>query len=78
MTGLVADHFVLRDRGYVKPGCFADLVFVDPARIGELATWRLPNAHPAGVDQVYVKGALAWSNGESTGALAGRMLTRTS
>lgn len=76
MTGLVADHFELRDRGYLRAGHHADLVVLDPERVGEVATWRLPNAYPAGVDQVYVNGALAWSRGESTGALAGRILTR--
>ncbi len=77
MTGLVADHFELEGRGYVREGCRADLVVVDPEQVGEQATWRLPNKYPSGINAVLVNGATAVSGGTPTGALAGEMLTRT-
>ena len=77
MTGLVADHFELKDRGYVRPNHFADLVIVDPHAVSETATWLNPNSYPAGIEQVFVNGREAFSRGVSTGALAGQMLTRT-
>ena len=70
MTGLVADHFELKDRGYVRPDHFADLVIVDPHTVSETATWRNPNSYPAGIEQVFVNGREAFSRGVSTGALA--------
>ena len=33
MTGATADRFQLRDRGYLKPGCFADLTIFDEEEI---------------------------------------------
>ncbi|WP_210490879.1 N-acyl-D-amino-acid deacylase family protein [Microvirga antarctica] len=77
MSGLVADHFSLTDRGYLKPDHFADVVIVDPAIVGETATWREPNSYPLGIEHVIVNGKVAFENGHSTGAMAGQMLTRT-
>ena len=78
MTGLAADHFGLKDRGYVREGHWADLVVLNPVTVGERATWRMPNEYPSGIDHVLVNGKSAVSDGETTGALGGRMLTRTS
>ena len=77
MTGLVADHFGLADRGYLRPGCHADLVVLDMDSVAERATWRLPNAYPVGIETVLVGGVAAVEAGALTGALAGKMLTRT-
>ena len=76
MTGLAADHFCLEDRGYVREGCWADLVVLNPVTVGERATWRLPNSYPAGIEHVFVNGEAAVSDGETTGARGGRMLAR--
>jgi N-acyl-D-aspartate/D-glutamate deacylase len=76
MTGLPADHFGLSRRGYVREGYAADLVVLDPARIDERGTWRVPAAYPAGIVSVFVNGREAVRNGEFTGARGGRMLTR--
>ena len=76
-TGLVADHFLLADRGHIREGCWADIVVLNPVSIGERATWRLPNAYPQGVEHVFVNGMAAVRAGSETGALGGRMLTRT-
>jgi N-acyl-D-amino-acid deacylase len=77
MTGLVADFFALEGRGYVRADHQADLVVVNPETVGERATWRLPNAYPEGVEHVFVNGTEAVAKGRCTGALGGRMLTRT-
>ena len=76
-TGLAADHFGLRDRGYVREGAWADLVVLNPVTVGERATWRLPNEYPSGIEHVFVNGRAAVTSGELTSALGGRMLTRT-
>ncbi len=77
MTGLVADHFRLKDRGYLREGYHADLVVFDPQAIAERSTWRLPSAYPAGIDHVFVNGAHACKSGDVTGVLGGRILTRS-
>jgi N-acyl-D-amino-acid deacylase len=76
MTGLPADHFGLSRRGYVREGYAADLVVLDPTRVDERGTWRVPAAYPAGIVSVFVNGREAVKNGEFTGARGGRMLTR--
>jgi N-acyl-D-aspartate/D-glutamate deacylase len=76
MSGLVADHFGLTGRGYVREGGWADLVVLNPVTVGERATWRLPNAYPEGIDHVLVNGKAAVAGGQPTGALGGQMLTR--
>ncbi len=55
MTGAVADRFSIPQRGYVKPGCYADLTVFDEA--------ALKNAVPDqsrsfGIERVYVNGTL--------------------
>lgn len=76
MTGLPADHFGLSRRGYVREGYAADLVVLDPARVDERGTWRVPPAYPTGIAHVFVNGQEAVRNGEFTGARGGRMLAR--
>ena len=53
MTGGVADRFSIKDRGYVKPGCYADLTVFDEA--------KLRNGQPDrqasfGIEKVYING----------------------
>ena len=74
MTGLVADHFGLDGRGYLREGYRADVVVFDLAELGERATWRLPSAYPTGIDHVFVNGVAAVSSGEFTGRLGGEIL----
>lgn len=53
MTGAVADRFSLKERGYLKPGYFADLTVFDET--------KLRNGQPGqgksfGIDKVYING----------------------
>ena len=47
MTGLPARTFRLQDRGRLAPGCFADLVVFDPARIADRASFEAPQVPAA-------------------------------
>ncbi len=77
MSGLAADHLGLEGRGYVRKGGQADLVVAALETVGERATWRLPSAYPMGIDYVFVNGVQAVAEGEFTGKLGGRILTRS-
>ena len=53
MTGAVADRFSIKDRGYIRPGCYADLTVFDEA--------KLRNGQPDqqasfGIEKVYING----------------------
>jgi len=76
MASLPADRFGLAGRGRIEPGAFADLVVFDPATINDLATFDDPHAFPEGIAAVVVNGRIAWSDGDTSIACAGRALRR--
>ncbi|NWK97613.1 amidohydrolase [Sphingobium lactosutens] len=75
-TGLTADIYKLDHRGYLKPGYYADVVVIDPAKYAPRADYVHPRELSVGVAKLYVNGALAVSDSRTTGATAGRALLR--
>ncbi len=76
MTSLPARKHLLKDRGELRPGAFADVVIFDPETIADIATYAEPRQYPTGVDYVIVNGAVAVDQGRQTDSRAGRMLRR--
>ncbi|MCI0549135.1 MAG: D-aminoacylase [Candidatus Rokubacteria bacterium] len=76
MTGLPARRLGLDDRGVLRVGARADLVVLDPDRIADRATFESPHQYATGIDHVVVNGRVVVDDGEHTGALPGRVLTR--
>jgi N-acyl-D-aspartate/D-glutamate deacylase len=74
MTGGSAEALGLADRGFLRPGCWADVTVFDPDTVGERATYDDPHRYAAGVSTVIVNGTLVIHEGEHTGALPGRVL----
>lgn len=77
MTGLTAARFGLADRGVLKQGAFADVTIFDPNTILDVADFDAPTRPAQGINSVIVNGAIAWENGQATGARCGRLLSRT-
>jgi N-acyl-D-aspartate/D-glutamate deacylase len=74
-TGLPADILKLTDRGYLRPGYFADLVVFDPETYRDAATFEKPHQYPPGVKWVLVNGHPAIKDGAYQEAvLGGRVL----
>jgi N-acyl-D-amino-acid deacylase len=73
-TGLPADILELPERGYLKPGYFADIVVLDPKTFRDQATFDDPHQYATGVRHLFVNGRLAIEEGKRTEALAGRAL----
>jgi N-acyl-D-amino-acid deacylase len=74
-TGLPADILKLTDRGYLKPGYFADLVVFDPETFRDTATFEKPHQYAAGVKWVIVNGYPEVKDGKyAEGVLGGRVL----
>ncbi|MCK2220997.1 amidohydrolase family protein [Actinomadura sp. ATCC 31491] len=69
-----ARRFGFGDRGLVRAGCAADLVVIDPATVGDRATYAEPRALATGVDDVLVSGVPVLAGGELTKATPGRAL----
>ena len=74
-TGLPADILKLTDRGYLKPGAFADVVVFDPKEYRDTATFDKPHQYAAGVKWVFVNGVAEVADGKhQPEALGGRAL----
>ncbi len=74
LSGLPATNLGLANRGFLRPGMFADVVVFDPATIIDHATYEKPHQYAEGVRHVLVNGVPVLRNGEHTGARPGRAL----
>ena len=74
LTRLPASNWKLKDRGCLEPGCYADLVIFEPAKIMDVATFDKPQQFATGVSNVWVNGAEVLQNGEPTGKLPGQVV----
>lgn len=77
MTSLPSRVFRMRDRGLLEPGRAADVVVFDLEGLRDRATFTEPHQLSEGMVHVFVNGEAAILGREFTGALAGRVLTRT-
>lgn len=75
-SGLAADFYRLKQRGYLREGYVADLVVLDPDAYRDKATFEQPRQFSEGVAYVLVNGNFALQDGSVTGNLAGVPLTR--
>ena len=73
-SGLPADILGLTDRGYLKPGYYADIVVFDPATFRDTATFEKPLQWATGVKLLLVNGEVAVEAEKPTGKLAGRAI----
>lgn len=76
MTSLPAQRFGLNDRGSIREGYAADLVLFDPQTVKDTASYDEPVKAAAGIEAVWVNGVLSYRDQKSTGARAGRFLSR--
>ena len=73
ITGLPADTYRLKNKGYIKEGMDADLVLFDKNTIIDGATYTDPFAPNKGIEAVFVLGQAAVINNIPTGVYNGRM-----
>ncbi len=74
LTSLPAGNLKIKQRGWLKPGYFADVVVFDPVKIQDHATFEQPHQYSTGVVHVFVNGAQVLQDGEHTGAKPGRVV----
>lgn len=73
-TGLPADIFGIVERGYLRPGYFADVVVFDQATYRDQATFEKPQEYATGVRYVFLAGQAAVDDGKPSPKLFGRAL----
>jgi N-acyl-D-amino-acid deacylase len=74
LTSLPATNLSIRQRGWLKPGYYADVVVFDPATIADHATYAQPHQLSTGVRDVFVNGVQVLSGGQHTGAKPGQFV----
>lgn len=65
-SGLVAETFNLRGRGFLKEGYAADIVIIDPDTFSSMADFRNPERISECVEYLFVNGSLAIHEGKAT------------
>jgi N-acyl-D-amino-acid deacylase len=76
MTSLPADTFLLKDRGRLVEGAFADLVVLDQHGVRDIATYGDPHRYSEGTRHVLVNGEPVVIAGRTTDARPGRHIRR--
>ena len=71
MTGATADRYRIRDRGYLKPGCKADITVLDLN--GLKVNEKKPDFRPEGIVHVYINGKPVLENGSYIGGCPGEI-----
>ena len=74
LSGFAADNLKLKERGYLKPGYFADIAVFDPALVQDHSVPGDPHQYSDGMIHVFVNGVHVLRDGEHTGAMPGRVV----
>ena len=74
LTGFPADNLGIKNRGYLKPGFYADVVVFNPELIEDKATFEEPLQFAVGVEDVFVNGIQVISDSNHTGKFPGRFV----
>ena len=75
-SGLVADTFGLAQRGYLRPGYFADIIIIDPETYAAKADFGHPERLSLGIEHLWVNGQQTLAKGQYNGNRNGRVLKR--
>ncbi len=75
MTSLPASVFGLKDRGVLRPGAWADVLIMDPAKVRDAATYTEPHQLSEGIQYAIVNGVIEKDADAWSGKLAGKVLT---
>jgi len=76
-TGLPAEHFRLKKRGFIRKGYFADVLVFDPDTIAPNCDFCNPKGVPSGIEHVFINGRHTLDNGKlDLSTLPGRVLRR--
>lgn len=76
MTGAVAEHFAIADRGALLEGNFADVVAYDLGQLHGVDTFAMPDEYATAARHVWVNGEPAVRDGVRTSRRTGRRLSR--
>jgi N-acyl-D-amino-acid deacylase len=76
ITCLPARKHLIKDRGILKAGAYADIVVMDPTTISDKGNQLDPRQYPEGIKYVIVNGTIVLKNNKHTCAMPGKILYR--
>ncbi len=76
MTGLSADIFQIKDRGYLKEGYIADITIFNPDELTDRATFTDPFQYSTGMDYLIINGEIAIDDSSFKDIRKGRILKK--
>lgn len=74
MTGLAAEVYGLKGKGYIRPGMDADLVLFSSKTVMDTATYEQPEGLSRGIERVWISGETVYENGQLNQARPGKGL----
>ena len=74
MTGATADRYRIPERGYLRPGCKADVTVLDLDALS--VDESRPDARPGGIVHVFVNGRAVIEDGVYRGGTAGEVVLK--
>ena len=74
MTGATADRYRIPERGYLRPGCRADVTVLDLDALS--VDESRPDARPGGIAHVFVNGRAVLEDGVYRGGTAGEVVLK--
>jgi N-acyl-D-amino-acid deacylase len=77
MTQKPAETFLIKDRGVLREGAFADICVFNPDTVIDKGDYIEPAQYPEGIEYVLVNGEVAVRRGTHTGVRVGRVLRMT-
>ena len=73
-TSAVARRLMIKERGLLEEGFYADLIIFDPATVIDRATFEQPHQLSVGIEHVFVNGSAVVTAGKHTGAKPGKIV----
>jgi N-acyl-D-amino-acid deacylase len=67
----------IRDRGIIRPGFYADLVFFNPNTVGTKADYSGVARYPVGIDYVIINGQIVVEKSLHTGTKPGKLIRKS-
>ncbi|MCI8441657.1 MAG: amidohydrolase family protein [Provencibacterium sp.] len=74
MTGMTAERFGLKGRGFLRPGYVADINIFSPEAFGDRGDYSHPRQLCQGMEMVFVGGRMVWNSRGRTGKNSGTVL----
>ncbi len=76
MTSQSLQRFGVKNRGFIRESCWADITIFNPHTVADETTYENPKQYPEGIEYVIINGTPVVQKGRYSGELCGRVLRK--